>query len=66
MNLTDQSRALVLGFPEDLINVQTLLHGIERYVKLVQNRPVLRPFFDELAECREEYARMQAEGGGVK
>ena len=42
------------------------LPGIRRCMSLIVERPLLKPFFEELSECRIEYAKIQAEGGGVK
>lgn len=51
-----------LNHGEELAQYPALLRCLE----LVINRPLLRPFFDELSECRNEYAKMQVAGDGVK
>ena len=40
--------------------------ALRRCMHLVMERPRLRPRFDSLAEWRDDYARMQARGEGVK
>ena len=40
--------------------------AIRRCLGLVMDRPRLRPFFDELVECRNEYLQKQADDEGVK
>ena len=51
-----------LNFDQNLDSCPALRHCLD----LVSNRPLLRPFFDELIECRTEYLQMQTNGEGVK
>lgn len=42
------------------------LPALRRCRDLVLERPLLRPFYDQLIACRIEYAKMQAAGTGVR
>lgn len=60
---------IILGFWAEYIDFKHELDhcpALRNCKNLVSNRPRLRPFFDELIEWRTEYARLQANGGGVK
>jgi hypothetical protein len=60
---------IILCFWAEYMNIDQALApypALRTCMELVTNRPLLRPFFDELIESRNEYAQMQAEGGGVK
>ncbi|MCP4387687.1 MAG: hypothetical protein GY802_05295 [Gammaproteobacteria bacterium] len=60
---------IILSYWAEYINQDDRLApytALLRCKQLVSNRPLLRPFFDELIECRIEYANMQDAGGGVK
>lgn len=60
---------IILSFWAEYIDLDDRLApypALRNCKALVSNRPLLRPFFDELVECRIEYTNMQAAGGGVK
>jgi glutathione S-transferase len=60
---------IILGFWAEYLNSEQALGpcpAIRRCLGLVMDRPRLRPFFDELVECRNEYLQKQADDEGVK
>jgi glutathione S-transferase len=60
---------IILCFWAEYLNFEQNLDpypALRRCQGLVMSRPLLRPFFNELIECRTEYLQKQANGGGVK
>ena len=59
---------IILCYRAEYVNFDRALDpfpALRRCQEPVMNRPLLRPFFDELIECRTEYMQMQANRGGI-